>query len=129
MGAWALREGGQPGGQHGFPWRALRATHPRAWAGARGSAGATSPLQSTLARGYGFCALHIKFTRMQSLSARPCLLRAQRPFTGAKSRSIVRVRAEASTSSPVPIPTWPKDTESARDVFAFGGSAPEVSSV
>ncbi|PNW78882.1 hypothetical protein CHLRE_09g393173v5 [Chlamydomonas reinhardtii] len=61
---------------------------------------------------------------MQSLASRPCVLRAQRPFT-AKRSSVVRVRAEASSSSPVPIPVWPKDTESARDVFAFGGSAPE----
>ncbi|GFR47590.1 hypothetical protein Agub_g9324, partial [Astrephomene gubernaculifera] len=46
------------------------------------------------------------------------------PFAGSARMTTVRVRAEGSTSG-VPVPQWSKDTESARDVFAFAGSAPE----
>ncbi|KXZ54198.1 hypothetical protein GPECTOR_5g292 [Gonium pectorale] len=45
------------------------------------------------------------------------------PFSSSSRLTTVRVRAEGS--SPVPVPVWTKDTETARDVFAFGGSAPE----
>ncbi|GLC41961.1 hypothetical protein PLESTF_000104900 [Pleodorina starrii] len=46
------------------------------------------------------------------------------PFRSSPRAFTVRVRAEGS-ASPVPVPVWPTDTETSRDVFAFGGSAPE----
>ncbi|GIL59081.1 hypothetical protein Vafri_14036 [Volvox africanus] len=46
------------------------------------------------------------------------------PFRSSPRLCTVRVRAEG-TSSPIPVPVWPKDTETTRDVFAFAGSAPE----
>lgn len=60
---------------------------------------------------------------------------ANRRFAFKASRAgVVVVRAEAadasspSTSAMKPIHmAWPKDNETIKDVFAFGGSAPEVS--
>ncbi|EFJ44207.1 hypothetical protein VOLCADRAFT_76453 [Volvox carteri f. nagariensis] len=46
------------------------------------------------------------------------------PFRSSPRLCTVRVRAEGG-ASPVPVPVWPKDTETTRDVFAFAGSAPE----
>lgn len=45
------------------------------------------------------------------------------PFRTSQRLTSVRVHAKAS---PIPVPVWPKDTETTRDLFAFAGSAPEV---
>jgi len=85
-----------------------------------------------------FCAHHRCTLAMFDPSHHPNQAVGQRrPAFGSvrpsqRRTSSVRIAAAAeeatttSSSSPVPVLVWPTDDETIKDVFAFGGSAPEV---